>query len=59
MLSLRLDRPLSMREVAGAIDEGALPRLEALRLVERRGEELELTARGRLLGDAVTAELLL
>ena len=58
MLSLRLDRPLSMPEVAGVIDERALPRLEALRLVERRGEELALTFRGRFLGDAVTAELL-
>ncbi len=58
ILGLRLDRPLSLRAVEGAVDEGALPRLQDLGLVERRGDELTLTDRGRLLGSAVTAELL-
>jgi len=58
MLGLRLDRPLPLDEVAPAIDEGALARLEALTLAERIEHAVRLTARGRLLGGAVTAELL-
>jgi putative oxygen-independent coproporphyrinogen III oxidase len=62
MLALRLDQPLPLRQFAGAFDRGALDRMEALALVERNGhgEEstLALTARGRFVGDAVTAELI-
>ena len=63
MLGLRLDEPLALAEVAGALDEDALARLAARGLVELtangRGRELRLTPRGRFLGGAVTAELML
>jgi putative oxygen-independent coproporphyrinogen III oxidase len=61
MLGLRLDEPLPLHEVEGAVDAEAVDRLERLGLA-RRGrlvgqETLELTPRGRFVGDAVTAEL--
>ena len=58
MLGLRLDDPLPFAEVEGALDLAALGRLEGLGLVERRGDGLLLTRRGRFLGGGVTAELL-
>jgi oxygen-independent coproporphyrinogen-3 oxidase len=58
MLGLRLDEPLPLDDVAEAIDEDALARLEQLGLVERSGSTLRLTPRGRRLGGGVTAELL-
>ena len=63
LLGLRLDEPLAVRAVEGALDASALDRLERLGLAERRtgarGErQLTLTARGRRLGGGVTAELL-
>jgi putative oxygen-independent coproporphyrinogen III oxidase len=62
LLGLRLDEPVAVAEVRGALDEEALERLVSGGLVERsvngRGEELLLTRRGRFLGGAVTAELL-
>jgi len=58
MLGLRLDEPLALGGVTGAIDPGALERLERLGLAESDGETLALTRRGRFLGGAVTAELL-
>jgi oxygen-independent coproporphyrinogen III oxidase len=60
LLGLRLDEPLSLDGLEGAVDAAALARLERLGLVERgRGaEELALTERGRFLGGGVTAELL-
>jgi oxygen-independent coproporphyrinogen-3 oxidase len=60
LLGLRLDEPLSLEGLEGAVDAAALARLERLGLVERgRGaEELALTERGRFLGGGVTAELL-
>jgi oxygen-independent coproporphyrinogen III oxidase len=58
MLALRLDEPVPFGDVQAALDEDALARLERLRLVERRGEGLLLTERGRFLGGGVTAELL-
>ena len=58
MLGLRLDEPLPLAGVGQAIDASALDRLERLGLAEQRGGGLRLTARGRLLGGAVTAELL-
>jgi hypothetical protein len=52
----------SLTDVAGAVDHVALTRLADRGLVELsengRGPELRLTPRGRFLGDAVTAELL-
>jgi oxygen-independent coproporphyrinogen-3 oxidase len=64
LLGLRLDEPLPLTSVAGAIDRASLERLARLDLVriERgRGDEheaLTLTPRGRALGGGVTAELL-
>ena len=60
MLGLRLDEPLALPGVAGAIDSDALERLEQLGLARRdgNGATLALTRRGRFLGGAVTAELL-
>ena len=59
MLALRLDEPLSLTSVDGALDHDALERLVAHGLVEHLegGAAIRLTRRGRLLGDAVTAEL--
>ena len=59
MLGLRLDEPLSVAEVGDRLDAGELARLE--RLGSGRGERWNrdpLTARGRYLGDGVTAALL-
>jgi oxygen-independent coproporphyrinogen-3 oxidase len=62
LLGLRLDEPVAIADVRGALDLDALTRLVDLGLVERsangRGEELRLTRRGRFLGGGVTAELL-
>ncbi|HEU5207501.1 MAG TPA: radical SAM family heme chaperone HemW [Gaiellaceae bacterium] len=62
LLGLRLDEPVVLADVAGAVDEDALARLSDLGLVEvatnGRGEELRLTRRGRFLGGGVTAELM-
>ena len=62
MLGLRLDQPLVLASVDGALDGEALRRLERLALVERHGEDggatVELTERGRFVGDAVAAELI-
>lgn len=67
MLGLRLDEPLLVAGLEGAIDEGALERLVVGGLVERAGvlsgtvldeQALRLTRRGRFLGGGVTAELL-
>ena len=61
LLGLRLDEPLSLAAVEGAIERAALERLEVGGLVEiasnGHGEELRLTYRGRFLGGGVTAEL--
>jgi putative oxygen-independent coproporphyrinogen III oxidase len=63
MLGLRLDEPLPAARLAGIVEPGAVGRLGEIGLLEtvafERGEPaLRLTRRGRLLGDAVTAELL-
>jgi oxygen-independent coproporphyrinogen-3 oxidase len=58
MLGLRLDRPLSLASVGGAVEPAALARVERLGLAERRDDGLVLTERGRFLGGAVTAELM-
>ena len=67
MLGLRLDEPLPLGEVETEVDADALGRLDRLGLARRlrpgragadqRGG-LTLTPQGRLLGDAVTADLL-
>ena len=68
MLGLRLDEPLPLAAVAPSLDAEALARLERLGLARRvslsdgeppaAASALTLTPRGRLLGDAVTADLL-
>jgi oxygen-independent coproporphyrinogen-3 oxidase len=63
MLGLRLDTGLPLAATENAIDEVTLARFERLGLASRRAERdgrerLVLTARGRRLGGAVTAELL-
>jgi hypothetical protein len=63
MLGLRLDTGLSISAAGDAIDDVALERVERLGLASRRAERdgrerLVLTPRGRRLGGAVTAELL-
>ena len=63
MLGLRLDTGLPLAGARSAIDEAALARFERLGLADRRAdgdgrECLVLTPRGRRLGGAVTAELL-
>jgi putative oxygen-independent coproporphyrinogen III oxidase len=62
MLGLRLDDPLPLSGLEGAVDRDALARLERLGLATRSGangcETLTLTERGRFLGGGVTAELL-
>jgi oxygen-independent coproporphyrinogen-3 oxidase len=58
LLGLRLDEPLELACVDGAVDSGGLARMEALGLAERRDGRLALTRRGRFLGGGVTAELM-
>jgi putative oxygen-independent coproporphyrinogen III oxidase len=60
LLGLRLDEPLPLAGLEGAVDPAAVERLKRLGLVERGGDgaDLALTARGRFLGGGVTAELL-
>ncbi len=62
LLGLRLDEPLPLAGVEGAVDRRALERVERLGLAcrEHAGtdhEAIHLTPRGRLLGGGVTAEL--
>jgi oxygen-independent coproporphyrinogen III oxidase len=67
MLGLRMDEPLALAELTDEVDGAALRRLERLglartvRLGDGAGDGLSaltLTRKGRLLGDAVTADLL-
>ena len=58
LLGLRLDQPLRLAGLDGALDRGAVERLESYGLVEATGDTLALTQRGRFLGGGVTAELL-
>ena len=58
LLGLRLDEPLALARVGGAVDEVALARMEQLGLATVRDGSLALTRRGRFLGGGVTAELL-
>jgi oxygen-independent coproporphyrinogen III oxidase len=58
MLGLRLDEPVALADVEGAVDQDALARAEHLGLAERPPNGLTLTRRGRFVGGAVTAELM-
>jgi oxygen-independent coproporphyrinogen III oxidase len=59
MLGLRLDEPFALDGIEAVVDRGALDRLVAGLLIERAdGGAIRLTPRGRLLGGAVTADLL-
>jgi oxygen-independent coproporphyrinogen III oxidase len=58
MLGLRLDEPLGLDGLEAVVDRASLARLVEGRLVERVGRAIRLTPRGRLLGGAVTAELM-
>jgi coproporphyrinogen III oxidase-like Fe-S oxidoreductase len=62
LLGLRLDEPLPLSRVDGALDRVAAERLEAggLVVLASAGERgtVTLTRRGRFLGGGVTAELL-
>jgi oxygen-independent coproporphyrinogen-3 oxidase len=58
MLGLRLDEPLAVDGLGDVLDGPALERLERLGLVARSNGSLALTARGRMLGGGVTADLL-
>ena len=53
-----LGRPVPLAEVEGALDEGALARMEWLGLARQTAGGLILTTRGRFLGGGVTAELM-
>ena len=58
MLGLRLDEPFAVDGTREVVDAAALERLVASGLVERLEGGVRLTGRGRLLGGAVTVELL-
>jgi oxygen-independent coproporphyrinogen-3 oxidase len=60
MLGLRLDEPFAVDKdgLANVVDGDALDRLVDRGLVERQDGNVRLTPRGRLLGGAVTTELL-
>jgi oxygen-independent coproporphyrinogen-3 oxidase len=60
MLGRRLDEPFAVEtaDVEDVVDADALERLTVAGLVVRVGDGVRLTPRGRLLGGAVTAELL-
>jgi coproporphyrinogen III oxidase-like Fe-S oxidoreductase len=62
LLGLRLDEPLAVADVAGALDREAAARLAERGLVTFCAADdpsaLRLTRRGRFLGGGVTAELL-
>jgi oxygen-independent coproporphyrinogen-3 oxidase len=64
MLGLRLDEPVALgltgpgAALEAVLDATAAARLAESGLVELADEGIRLTSRGRLLGDAVTAELL-
>ena len=58
MLGLRLDEPVAIVELEPVLDRGALARFEELGLVEVEGGLMTLSTRGRFLGGAVSAELI-
>jgi oxygen-independent coproporphyrinogen III oxidase len=58
LLGLRLDEPVPLAGVGGAVDLSALARMERLGLAEQRDGGLVLTRRGRFLGGGVTVALM-
>lgn len=58
MLGLRLDEPLPLDGLGAVLDGAELERLEHLGLVARHEEGVVLTRRGRFVGGAVTARVL-
>jgi len=58
LLGLRLDEPVPLAGLEGALDPAALVRLRELGLAQENGSGLVLTQRGRFLGGGVTADLL-
>jgi putative oxygen-independent coproporphyrinogen III oxidase len=58
MLGLRLDQPVALSAVAEVVDPAGLERLQRYGLLERDGDEVALTSRGRLVGGGATVELL-
>jgi oxygen-independent coproporphyrinogen-3 oxidase len=58
LLGLRLDEPLPLAGLEGALDPAGLARAQALGLARRDGPSLALTHRGRFLGGGVTADLI-
>jgi oxygen-independent coproporphyrinogen-3 oxidase len=58
MLGLRLDEPVAIAQLERVLDRRALARLSKLGLVESDGESMTLSTRGRCLGGAVSAELI-
>ena len=58
MLGLRLDEPVALAEVEQVVDRGALARLVDLGLVSVEDGLITLCDRGRMLGGAVSAELI-
>jgi len=58
MLGLRLDEPLRVDGLRGALDPVGLERVERLGLAVESEGTLTLTPRGRFLGGGVTAEIL-
>ena len=59
MLGLRLDEPLALNGLRRALDADGLARAQRHGLAVDGGRTLALTRRGRFLGGAVTAEILL
>jgi oxygen-independent coproporphyrinogen-3 oxidase len=57
MLGLRLDEPLALNGLREALDADGLARAQRLGLAVDAGQTLALTRRGRFLGGAVTAEI--
>ncbi len=57
-VGLRLDEPVALSDVEQALDRQEVARLQRLGLAEQHADGLTLTARGRFLGDAVTAAML-
>ena len=58
MLELRLDGALDLSLYQGTVDPVGVERMAGLGLLEREGEAVRLTRRGRMLGGGVTVELL-
>ena len=58
MLGLRLDRPLHLNGLAALVDDAACARLAGAGFLQRDGETIALTDRGRFLANDVVASVL-